>query len=989
MKIKFDKDLAYQNNAVNSVIKVFEGQTIAQDNFTVSILNENVGMFENELGIGNRLILSNDDILENMQDIQENNGLAVSNALREKTLNLSVEMETGTGKTYVYLKTILELNKRYGFTKFIIVVPSLAIKEGVYKSLQITKEHFKEIYDNTIYNYFIYDSQKLEQVRNFATSSNIEIMVINIDAFRKSFTDPKKETSANIIHRANDKLNGHKPIEFIEQTNPIVIIDEPQSVDTTPKSKEAIASLNPLIILRYSATHKEKVNLVYKLDSVDAYEEELVKQIEVISVMPKNSNNKAYIKLVNTSNVKETISAKVEVDVLEKGKVKRITKTVKKGTNLEDITNRDLYQGFIIDEINCEKGKEYITFTSNDILIEKGESHGDIDNDELKRVQIRKTIEEHLNKELALTKHGIKVLSLFFIDKVANYRYYDENGNPQKGKYALMFEDEYKKFIRKSKYHTLFMDVDIDSLVEEVHNGYFSQDSKGKLKDTKGNTLADEDAYALIMKDKEKLLSFDSKLKFIFSHSALREGWDNPNVFQICTLNETKSEIKKRQEIGRGLRLAVNQKGERVHGHDINTLTVMVNESYEDFVNKLQKEIEVDQGMKFGLVEKHIFANIPFKTIENGTVEKVGSKNSEKIWTFLKEEEYIDSKGIIKDKLKLDLKNETLALPVEFKDIQIQVSEKLTRLTGELKNIKDGSKKREIKINKEVFLSQEFIDLWERIKYKTTYSVDFDSEELINNCIKAMDYDLNVSSSKIEVVKAQTKIDVSGVKGKEKDRVLFDVDEKVILPDILTYLQNETNLTRKTLANLLIRSEKLDLFKKNPSKFMQEVAFIIKRTLKGLIVDGIKYEKIGDEEYAVQEVFKDEELYGYLSKDIIESNRSVYNYVKYDSDIECGFAEKLENNDKIKVYAKLPREFKVDTPIGPYNPDWAILLEKDGEEKLYFVVETKGTNKLSLLRDDEKGKIKCGKKHFAALHTEVEAVQAKTFEEFVEDYVYN
>ncbi|NRY63835.1 type III restriction-modification system endonuclease [Clostridium beijerinckii] len=986
MKIKFSDNLEYQKDAINSIVNVFQGQNIAQDNFTVSVQEINVGFFENELGIGNRLDIPKEEIEENINNIQVDNALPKTN-FKDKTLNLSVEMETGTGKTYVYLRTIFELNKNYGFTKFIIVVPSLAIKEGVYKSLEITNEHFKRLYENTIYNYFIYDSLKLEQVRSFATSSNIEIMVINIDAFRKSFVDPEKESTANIIHRVNDRLSGHKPIEFIQQTNPIVIIDEPQSVDNTPKSKEAIASLNPLAILRYSATHKEKINLVYKLDSVDAYEKELVKQIEVISVMPKDSSNNPYVKLTSVSNTKSGISAKVDIDVLDKGKIKRVTKTVKKGTDLAELTGRELYDGFIIDEIYCEKGKEYITFTSNDILIEKGETYGDIDQDELKRVQIRKTIEEHLDKELKLTKEGIKVLSLFFIDRVSNYRDYDEDGNLIKGKYALMFEEEYKKFIRKPKYNTLFMDVDIETIAEEVHNGYFSIDKKGKITDTKGNTQADEDAYALIMKDKEKLLSFDTKLRFIFSHSALREGWDNPNVFQICTLNEAKSEIKKRQEIGRGLRLAVNQKGERIYGHDINTLTVMVNESYEEFVTNLQKEMEDEEGIRFGVVDKFIFSNISYEIAE-GIKAQVGSTESEKIWSFLKEEDYIDSKGNIKEKLKLDLKNRNLRLPEEFKQIEPMAVEKLTRLAGDLNNIKDGSKKREVHLNKEIFLGPEFTDLWNRIKYKTTYSVDFNSEALIDECVKAIGEDLRVSGSKIEVIKAATKIAEEGVTAKQTDRSLVGISEKVDLPDILTYLQNQTNLTRKTLANILIKSGKLEFFKLNPSKFMQEVAQIIKRTLNGFIVDGIKYEKIGDEEYAVQEIFKNEELYGYLTEDILESNRSIYNYVKYDSNIEKTFAEKLEDNQSVKVYAKLPRSFKIDTPIGEYNPDWAILIEKDGEEKLYFVVETKGTDQISLLKDSEKAKIRCGKKHFEALNTNVGVAQASSYEGFVSDYVY-
>lgn len=994
MKIKFSDSLEYQKEAIDSIVNVFEGQSIAKSNFTVSVQGQNVGFFENELGIGNRLDITQDEIEENINIIQMENSLPRTN-FRDKALNLSVEMETGTGKTYVYLRTIFELNKKYGFTKFIIVVPSLAIKEGVYKSLEITKDHFKGLYENTVYNYFIYDSQKLEQVRSFATSSNIEIMVINIDAFRKSFVDPEKETTANIIHRPNDKLSGYKPIEFIQQTNPIVIIDEPQSVDSTPKSKEAIASLNPLAILRYSATHKEKLNLVYKLDSVDAYEKELVKQIEVISVMPKDSNNNPYIKLVSASSTKSGISAKVDIDVLDKGKIKRVTKTIKKGTDLAQLTNRELYEGFIIDEINCEKGKEYITFTSNEIIIQKGEAYGDIDHDELKRVQIRKTIEEHLNKELKLTRKGIKVLSLFFIDRVANYRDYDSEGNPIKGKYAVMFEEEYKKFIRKPKYNTLFMDVDIDTIAEEVHDGYFAtdkkKDSKGNsiYKETKGNTAADEDAYSLIMKDKERLLSFDTKLRFIFSHSALREGWDNPNVFQICTLNETKSEIKKRQEIGRGLRLTVNQEGERVYGHDVNTLTVMVNESYEDFVTNLQREIEEEEGIKFGVVDKYIFSNILYEVSE-GVKLQVGSSESENIWNFLKDEKYIDEKGNIQEKLKAELKYTTLSLPKDFKTFEPIIIQKLTKLAGNLKNIKNANDRREIKLNKENIIDdKEFMELWNRIKYKTTYSVCFDSDKLVEECIKAIQEDLKVSSVKIEVTKAKTKIAEEGISSTKRKTEFVEVQEKVNLPDILTYLQNETNLTRKTIANLLVKCGKLDLFKMNPSRFMQEVALIIKRTLSNFIVDGIKYEKIDGEEYAVQEIFKNEELFGYLKDNIIESSRSVYNYVKYDSDVEKSFAESLENDDNVKVYAKLPSNFKVDTPIGSYNPDWAILIEKNGEEKLYFVVETKGTNQIALLKDSEKGKIRCAKKHFKALNTDVEAVQASSYEKFVEEEVYS
>lgn len=985
MRIQFD-DLPYQKKAIEAVVNVFEGQEIAQDNFTVTMRNEQVGLLDNELGIGNRLDIIDEELARNINQVQLDNILPPTKGTNGDCLNLTVEMETGTGKTYVYLRTAFELNKKYGFTKFIIVVPSLAIKEGVKKSFELMRDDFKLHYENVIYNAFVYDSNKLEQVRAFATSSNIEIMIMNIDAFRKSFTDPDKETTANIIHRKNDKLSGYKPIEFIQQTNPIVIIDEPQSVDTTPKAKEAIASLNPLCILRYSATHKEKMNLVYKLDSVQAYEEKLVKQIEVISVIPKDSHNRPYIKLESVNNKKSPITAKLELDVLSRGKITRTTKLVKQGDDLAQVTGREIYEGFMIGDIYCAKGEEYIDFANNDVIIRLGEAYGDVDYDQVKRMQIRKTIEEHLNKELKLTSKGLKVLSLFFIDRVENYRVYDEEGNPQKGKYALMFEEEYRELIRKPKYATLFKDVDTTTLAEDVHNGYFSVDKKGKIKDTKGNTQADEDIYALIMKDKERLLSFKSKLKFIFSHSMLKEGWDNPNVFQICTLNETKSDMKKRQEIGRGLRLAVNQEGQRVYGHDVNTLTVMVNESYEDFASKLQAEIEEEEGIKFGVVDKHIFATMIFKD-EQGEIKALGTESSERLWNHLRAENYIDAKGNMKQELKKQLKHDTFTVPDAFAEVAEQVKKKLIRLAGDLKNLKDGTNKKEIVLKQEVF-DEKFKILWDKIKYKTTYSVNYDTDELIAKCVEMIREDLKVSRSKMEIKKVLTGISKDqGVIAKESATTYGAYDEQVQLPDILTYLQNETQLTRKTIAEVLVQSGKLDLFKKNPSKFMQEVAILIKRALNQFVIKGIKYTPLGEGEVYTQEIFESM-AEGYVDENIIASTRSIYNYVKYDSGVEKNFAQKLEEQPNVKVYAKLPDGFKIDTPIGGYNPDWAIIIEKDGVEELYFIVETKGTDQMSLIKTSESGKIRCAKQHFKDLGTGVKVVQAHTYEEFNEEEVY-
>ncbi|MFA7220878.1 MAG: restriction endonuclease subunit R, partial [Synergistaceae bacterium] len=714
-----------------------------------------------------------------------------------------------------------------------------------------------------------------------------------------------------------------------------------------------------------------------------AYQKQLVKQIEVASIVSKDHHNDAYLKLVSVDNKKSKITARIEIDRKKNGEIKRDIITFKKDDDLFEISGgREQYSGYQITEIYTAEGSEYVDFSSKD-YITLGEVRGELNDDVIKRMQIKKTIEEHLDKELRLTSEGIKVLSLFFIDKVANYRSYDEEGNPRKGKYALWFEEEYKEIIKKPKYRTLFNDVDIDSEAEAIHNGYFAQDRKGKLKDTNGNTLADEDIYGLIMKDKERLLSFDSKLKFIFSHSALKEGWDNPNVFQICTLNETKSEMKKRQEIGRGLRIAVDQNGKRKRGFNINTLTVMANESYEDFVKTLQKEIEEEEGIKFGIVEKHSFANITVGT-ESGGHEYLNQEKSEKIWSYLKEKSYIDVNGKVTDSLKADLKDGKVKLPEEYKEAELQVIQIIKKIAGSL-NIKNADDKQLVKINKRRFLSPEFKELWDRVKYKTTFSVNFDTEELVKVCSEEIKNNLRVDKAKMIYSKAKIEINKGGAMSEESDRYGVVVEDMAYeLPDIITYLQNETKLTRKTIVRILKESEKLGDFKNNPQKFMDEVSSIIQRKMNYLIVDGIKYEKLGDDEFYAQELFKNEELFGYLTKNMIESEKSVYEYVVYDSDVEEEFAKKLEGNNRIKVYAKLPSWFKIETPIGDYNPDWAVLVEKDNEEKLYFVIETKGKIEPEELRGREDKKIKCGIKHFEAIGNDAQFQVCKDFNDFIE-----
>ncbi|EEY3941093.1 type III restriction endonuclease subunit R [Escherichia coli] len=1009
MKIQFDANLDYQRQAIESVTGVFAGQEICHTNFTVAPLQswEEGSLFygtkEDSLGIGNRLRLLDEDIHANIRTIQLKNGLAPSETFDSKDgIHLTVEMETGTGKTYVYLRTVFEMNRLYGFTKFIIVVPSIAIKEGVQKSLEITATHFKELYENVAFDYFTYDSSKLSDVRNFATSPDIQIMVINIDAFRKSFTGPEQENKANIIHRAHDRMTGAKPIEFIQQTNPIVIIDEPQSVDTTDKSKEAIASLNPMCTLRYSATHVEKHHMLYKLDSVDAYEQKLVKQIEVAGIEVKDYHNKAYIKLVSVNNKKSPISAKIEIDArLKNGSIKRKEVTVTSGADLLDTRysgGRDVYDGYIIDDIYCEQGNEYISFTSKPDILKLGQALGEVDPDEFKRLQIRKTIEEHLDKEMRLRPQGIKVLSLFFIDKVANYRWYDENGNPQKGKFALMFEEEYDRAIRKPKYSQLFEGADLDTAAQGVHNGYFAidkkKDSSGKemLKESKigkdgkaASSESDGSAYNTIMKDKEWLLSFDCKLKFIFSHSALKEGWDNPNVFQICTLNETTSVIKKRQEIGRGLRICVNQDGERVHGFAVNTLTVMANESYEQFAEQLQKEIENEEGIKFGVVEKHLFANIVVP-VDDHNHEYLGAEASKQLWEHLQSEGHIDSKGKVQDSLKATLKNGTLALPEAFQPHVAQIVSVLKKVSGNL-NIKNRDDKVKVSLNKAVYLSPEFQALWDRIKYKTTFRVDFDTNALIEKCAEEIKVNLQVGKARFTYRKAKTEIDRSGVHTQQVQETTRVYESRAFdLPDLITYLQNETNLTRRTIVAIINKSGRLESFKNNPQKFIEQSANIIKSQMRLFIVDGIKYQKIGDDQFYAQELFQQNELFGYLKDNMVKVEKSVFDHVVYDSDIELEFASAFERNEDIKLYAKLPGWFKIDTPLGGYNPDWAVLIEKDGKEKLYFVVETKSTLFSVERRPEENTKIKCGYAHFEALGDEVNFTVSNSMDEFSSRY---
>ena len=1003
MKIKFDSSLGYQQEAIRSIVDIFRGQEKCEANFTVyspEFLAKQHQIEYNEIGYANTLTLTEGQLLSNVQDIQLGGGLKPSLAaeVSRNKLDFTIEMETGTGKTYVYLRTIMELYRRYGFAKHIIVVPSIPIKEGVFKSLQMTEEHFRQLYDNVRYNYFIYNSSDLSKVRDFAVNDTLEIMVINIDAFRKSFENPDdNKKKANIIHRYNDKL-GYKPLDLIKNTRPVVFIDEPQSTINTPLAKKAVASLNPLALVRYSATHREKVNVMYKLDAVAAYEKKLVKQIEVGSVQTEGAKNQAYIRFLKVKLSKGAPQAQVELDVFKNGTIKREKKWVKQNDPLEDITGREEYEGYIIKDIHAEPGSEYIDFTSRDEFIKLGEAIGAADERQIKRTLIAKTIQEHLDKELVLNPQGIKVLSLFFIDSVAKYRVYDEEGNQSTGEYGTIFEEEYLKLIRKPKYVSLFGEIkDYEIDPSQVHNGYFSIDKKSKasnkkekfevFKDTKGNSNADEDTYNLIMRKKEELLSFSSKLRFIFSHSALKEGWDNPNVFQVCVLRDGGgNEFTRRQQLGRGLRLCVNQSGDRVYGHDVNTLTVMATENYAVFADELQKEIEKDTGIRFGILEDHSFSDVVLG-MDDDKPEYLGQEQSEDLFNFLMLSGYIDTRGKVQDKLRLDLKNGTVELPEAFKEdekVEKQILAKLKGAAGKLE-IKNQDDKKRVKVNRTVLNDPKFKALWNRIKHKTTYSVNFDSNELIRDCVAGLDEGLKINRGKLIYEKAKIGIRKSdvAVEGNVKRETSVLKSEVDALPDIVSYLQNETQLTRKSIVKILTQTNKLRYFKVNPQKFIEGCIEVINQQMRLHIIDGIKYKKISDAEFYSQELFENEELFGYLKSNLKESKRSPYEYVVYDSDTESKLVDYFENSGNIEVYAKLPSWFKIDTPLGSYNPDWAVFWKDAQKEQLFFVVESKGSTNTLDLRGKEERKIECGKKHFEAIGSKMIVAKDKLeIEEF-------
>lgn len=974
MKLKFDPSLQYQQDAINAIVGVFEGQPFVQTGAMAFQSIQIGGLFQTELGMGNRLNLPDDEILKNVHRIQEENGIEKVAALAGR--EFSVEMETGTGKTYVYLRSIFELNKTHGFKKFIIVVPSVAIREGVLKSIDMMKEHFQTLYDKAPFDHFVYDSKRLGKVRQFATSNQIQIMVINIQSFQKDVADKDladmtedELKKLNVINRENDRMSGRRPIEFIQAANAIVIIDEPQSVDTTEKSRKAIGNLNPMVTLRYSATHKNTYNLVYKLDPIRAYDLRLVKRIEVASVRSDDNFNDAYVKLIATDNT-NGIRARVEIHKEGKSGPKATKIWVKQGDDLfVKSDEREAYRdGYIVQNIDCTPGSEYVEFNQGRFL-ELGQEAGGLAA-EIMKAQVYETVEQHLKKERALKGKGIKVLSLFFIDRVANYRIYNQDGTTNLGKIGQWFEEAYRELTAKPIYKGL-----IPFEVAEVHNGYFSQDKQGQAKDTRGNTADDEDTYNLIMRDKERLLDPAVALRFIFSHSALREGWDNPNVFQICTLNETQSADKKRQEIGRGLRLPVNAAGERVHDETVNRLTVVANESYEEFVRTLQTEFEEDFGIRFGKVEKIAFAKL-VRPAPDGTEAEIGQDESAKIWAGLVSGGYINAAGDILDKFDSKNPHFELKVPEGYEDLRAAITDEINSkvFKNRIVNARD---RRELKFRKEVQLSEDFQKLWEKIKPRTRYRVTFATEDLIGRALARIKQIDPIKAPRVATTVVEVDITDAGVSADKQIATRVRSAEPVkVLPDILAFLQKETELTRHTLAEILKRSGRLAEFKVNPQAFMAAVAKEISRALHDLMLEGIKYEKVAGAYWEQSRIEQDAEegIVRYLSNlyDVQNREKSLFDAIEYESEVEKEFARDLDNNEAVKLFVKLPSWFKIDTPIGSYNPDWAFITER--EEKLYFVRETKGTLDSEERRTKENQKIACGRRHFTAIGVDFDVV---------------
>ena len=990
------KHQKFQADAAKAVVDVFAGQPYLTPTYMMdrgygqTVLDEDLAY----TGWGNQRIvpqLNDNIILEHIQKIQRANQIAPSPKLegRSEGYNLTIEMETGVGKTYTYIKTMYELNRAYGWSKFIVVVPSVAIREGVYKSFQMTEEHFAEEYGKKI-RYFIYNSSQLTEIDRFASDSSINVMIINSQAFNAKGKDARR------IYMKLDEFRSRRPIDIIAKTNPVLIIDEPQSVEGK-QTKERLKEFCPLLTLRYSATHKSDsiYNMVYRLDAMEAYNKRLVKKIAVKGITESGTtatDSYIYLESINLSKNDPTATLQFEVKMAT-GAVKRKSRIFKIGDNLYDYSGglEEYKTGFVVKQID---GRDDSVEFLNGIKIYAGDVIGKVDEDQLRRIQIRETILSHLQRERQLFYKGIKVLSLFFIDEVANYREYDEAGQAVNGKYAAMFEEEYEDIIS-----TMQTGVGEDDYLRylnaipagKTHAGYFSVDGKGKMVNSKvgkkETTSDDVSAYELIMKNKELLLDRDPKrspVRFIFSHSALREGWDNPNVFQICTLKQSSSEVRKRQEVGRGLRLCVNQNGERMDTnalgndvHNINVLTVIASESYESFAKGLQTEMAEAVADRPRAVTPELFEGKAIKD-SNGNIDIITADTAREIWLDLRMNGYIDKAGVLTDKYYEDKANGELKVAEEVADAVDSIVQILDSIydARALQPENARGNNVELQVSDDKLAMPEFKALWSKINAKSVYVVDFDTDELVRKAIDALDSKLRVAkiffrveSGTMENISSKEELATGGsfVKDKSGSYGIDIAANSNVKYDLVGKLVDETGLTRKAIIAILqgIQPLVFDQFKDNPEEFISKAANLINEEKATAIIEHITYDVL-DDRYGT-DIFTDPTIKGKLGVNAMKASKHLYDHIVYDSSNERDFATELDTNTDVAVYVKLPDGFYISTPVGRYNPDWAIAFYEGTVKHIYFVAETKGSMSSMQLRLIEQSKIHCAREHFKAI----------------------
>ena len=1012
MKLKF-KVQAYQTNAVDAVVDCFAGQPKGSGfNYRIDPGSGDPTLLNLEGFKNDDIRLSDAQLLTNIQSVQKLQNLPVSKSLSEFTevdrtgkikakpksykpganVNLDIEMETGTGKTYCYIKTIFEMNKRFGWSKFIIMVPSIAIREGVYKSFQITADHFTETYGKKA-RFFIYNSKSLHELESFSSDAGINVMIINIQAFNARGADNRR------IYDELDDFQSRRPIDVISSNRPILILDEPQKMEGAA-TLEALPKFKPLMILRYSATHRTNHLKVHRLDALDAYNQKLVKKIAVRGIQTRGlAGTNAYLYLEGIDISKKAPVARIDMEIkLKSGEIKRELRRLEFGDDLYVKSGQlDQYQGFTISQIDYNE--DTVEFT-NGVVLNAGEATGDVNEQDIRRIQIRETIKSHLDKEKQLFAQGIKVLSLFFIDEVVKYRDYDQDD--EKGKYARIFEQEYERLkeeylselaIDNEAYRKYLSEID----AARTHNGYFAIDKKtNRMTDPTAKKTGEDaglsddvDAYDLILKDKERLLSFEEPTRFIFSHSALREGWDNPNVFVMCMLKHSDNTISRRQEVGRGLRISVDHNGERMDQpaivHDINVLMVVASESYKDFAAGLQTEIAETLSARPRKATEEYFTGKVLQT-DTETVE-VTPQMAKQIYRYLIKNDYTDDSDAITDNYHQAKEAGELAdLPDDLKPYTAQIIDLIDSVfdDSKLPRIDDGRKPKTNPLN-DNFKRKEFQELWSRINRKAVYRVEFESDELVRKAISALDSKLRVTPLQYTV---QTGEQIKGItdeqlKAGESFAVTTTSTERGgavhsdVTYDLVGNIAENAHLTRKTVAEILsgIQLSVFEQFQQNPEHFIAEATRLISEQKATTIIEKLGYDEV--EERYDTDIFTAAQTGQDFSRATKKLNHHIYDYCVTDSDVERNFVNELETSQEVVVYAKLPRGFLIPTPVGDYNPDWAISFKQGSVKHIYFVAETKGSMSSMKLREIEKTKIECARKFFAEINRRIETENVK------------